>query len=423
MKTLLGFDSWTLGSSHFERLAPELERLGYRLVLIHLGSWGHDPGRPVEERIGALQVRDISYYEDQNFRNILETEKPDGVIFFSTRSLAHQAFNIYCRFLGIPTVHLYHGLVTVQAVQTGDEGAFRLNWWNQLHLIRTRLAKNLLKIWPAYWRALMATRAPVSQWTAFVRELLNKVRGKVAPAPLAASTTSGCVYTSADVEHMHWTYHVPIASIVVVGNPDLSGFGLDEADLGYALGNRPEVLDEVIYIDTAFVEAGMIYANEDEFVKHLLATASTLAGQGLQLVVKLHPAHYRTTTPARLAAAGIALCDKLEFVTRLKRARAAIVEPSTAALVPALLGIPLLLAEYGPLAGQAYGGVLTSYPRSARLTDAGQTVRLISEQEADYQPELSRQWIERNSGPLPASHMPARAAEAIVATIRAVAAQ
>jgi DNA-binding transcriptional LysR family regulator len=419
MKTLLGFDSWTEGSPHFQRLVPELERLGYALVLVHLGSWGHDTGRLVEERIGQLLVRDISYYGGKNFQEILETEKPEGVIFFSTRSLAHQAFNIYCRFLGIPTVHLYHGLVTVQAVRAGEAGVFRLNFWNAIHLVRTRLAKNLFRIWPTYWRALLAARAPFSYWAAFARELLDKVQGRLAQAPLAASTTSGCVYTSADVEHMKWMYNVPEQMIAVVGNPDLAGFGLDEPDLGHALRDRHETLDEVIYIDTALVEAGIAFADGEAFVAHLSTTAAELAAQGLKLVVKLHPAHQRTAVPALLAEAGVAVCGQEEFVSRLKRARASIVEPSTAALIPALMGLPLLLAEYGPLSGQAYGQVLTSYPRSVHLTEILRAAGLIEQQEAVTAVEETGRWIEQNSGPLPASLMPSRAAQAIVATVKA----
>ena len=419
MRTLLGFDSWTQGSVYFERLVPELEQRGYRLILIHLGAWGHDLGRPNEEQIGQLTVRNISYYGGRSFREILEIEQPAGVIYFSTRSLAHQAFNLYCRFLRIPTVHLYHGLVTVQAVQAGGSGAFRVNWRNQITLVRTRLAKNLFTVWPAYWRALLETSAGLSAWSGFFRELTDKLGGKVSPAPLAATTDSGCVYTSADMGHMHRIYHVAVDRISVVGNPDVASFGMQEADLGCCLSQRAESTNEVFYIDTAFNEAGMVFPDTEAFVQHLLQSATVLSQQGLQLVAKLHPAHGRTGVADKLRARGVAVCARSEFVERLKRARAAIVEPSTAALIPALLGVPLLLAEYGPLAGQAYGEVLTSYPRSARLTDAGQAARLIGLQEAAPESEASRRWIAQNSGPLPASLMPSRAAEAIVATVNA----
>ena len=415
MKTLLGFDSWTQGSVYFERLVPELEERGYRLILVHLGSWGHDPDRPAEEQIGQLTVRNIRYYGGKGFREILELERPAGVIYFSTRSLAHQAFNLYSRFLGIPTVHLYHGLVTVQAVHAGGT-AFRVNWWNQLSLVRTRFAKNLFKIWPAYLQALVRTHAGLPAWLDFARELTDRIRAKVTPAPLAATTDGGCVYTAADKNHMHRIYHVPENRIAVVGNPDVASFGLNEADLAHCLTNA-STTNEVIYVDTAFNEAGMIFSDAEAFIRHLVQSAAALSKQGLVLVAKLHPAHGRTGVAERLRARGVAVCSRSEFVERLKQARAALVEPSTAAVIPALLGLPLLLAKYGPLAGQDYGAVLTSYPRAAHLVDIMQVGSVIEKARATGAVDASQNWIEQNSGPLPASLMPARAAQAIVATL------
>lgn len=82
MKKVIGFDSWTEGARYFEKLVPALEDRGYSLILIHIGSWGHDPNRPVEEKIGHLNVRDITYYKGMSFLQILKTEQPEAVIFF-----------------------------------------------------------------------------------------------------------------------------------------------------------------------------------------------------------------------------------------------------------------------------------------------------------------------------------------------------
>jgi hypothetical protein len=415
VKTVLGFDSWTQGSVYFDRLVPELEQRGYRLILIHLGSWGHDPGRPAEERIGQLTLRDIGFYGGKGFRDILELERPAGVIYFSTRSLAHQAFNLYCRFLGIPTVHLYHGLATVQAFQSGGS-AFRVNWLNQLTLVSTRLGKNLFKIWPTYLRALVDTRARPSAWLDFLQQLSNKIQGKITPAPLAATTDAGCVYTAADVEHMQRNYHIPDDYISVVGNPDVSGFGLSEGNLAHCLDNEGGT-NEVLYIDTAFNESGMVFSDADAFAQHLVQSAEALSRQGLKLVAKLHPAHGRTGVADTLRSQGVAICSGSEFVERLMQAKAALVEPSTAALIPALLGLPLLLAEYGPLTGQAYGEALTGYPRACSLTNIADASRIIDEVRSSDRLDASRVWIDQNSGPLPASRMSERAAEAIIATL------
>ena len=135
MKTILGFDSWTQGAHNFERLVPALRELGFELILVHLGSWGHDPDRAREEKIGELTVRDIAYYEDPSFRAILEREKPSAVVFLSVRAFAHRSFNRHCAHLGITTLHLYHGLVSVQSVSGAR--AYRVNWQSQLRLVAT----------------------------------------------------------------------------------------------------------------------------------------------------------------------------------------------------------------------------------------------------------------------------------------------
>lgn len=413
MKKILGFDSWTEGSQHFERLVPVLEERGYHLILIHIGSWGHDLNRPVEEKIGRLEVRDISYYKGKSFLQILKMERPEAVVFFSTRALAHQAFNRYCQFLGIPTLHVYHGLVTVQAVDPEVGQAYKVNWFNVLNLVRTRMRKNLTKIWPVYWNSLLETGAPLSVWLDFFREIWAKLQLKNISAPESATTVAGCVYVDADISHMARTYRIPAHNIYTVGNPDLAGFDLQGADLGSWSAFDRNMSDEIIYIDTALIEAGVAFANQDEFIAHLLDTHAALEGRGMNLVVKLHPAHYRTGVPQRLKSLGITLCERHEFIHRLLRARAALVEPSSAAVIPALLGVPLLLAEYGKLVGQRYGIVLTSYPMAAPVGDLAEIDSLLDTLLGSVNQDDIWAWIKKNSGPLPAENMPCRVAEAI----------
>ncbi len=415
MKKIIGFDSWTEGGHYFERLVPALEDRGYSLILIHVGSWGHDLNRPVEEKIGRLEVRDISYYKGISFLQILKMERPEAVIFFSTRAFAHQAFNRYCQYLGIPTLHAYHGLVTVQAVDPSDGKAYKVNWINVLNLVRARIWKNLTKIWPIYWISLLETQAPLSMWFNFFSEISAKLQQKNVPAPQAATTTVGCVYVDADVSHMARTYGIPVRSIHTVGNPDLAGFNLHEIDLGsWTISNsQGEKKNEIIYIDTALVEAGVVFANQDEFITHLMDTHIMLERQGLTLVVKLHPAHYRTNVPKRLKDLGITLCSNEDFVNRLKNAFAALSEPSSAAVIPGLLGLPLLLAEYGKLFDQRYGLVLTSYPMVASLRDLAEVVHIVEELRKTTNRDDVMVWIKKNSGPLPAENMPNRVVNVI----------
>lgn len=51
-------------------------------MLIHIGSWGHDPTCPREEYIVSVLVGVISYYEGLSFREMLR-ECPVVVLFLS----------------------------------------------------------------------------------------------------------------------------------------------------------------------------------------------------------------------------------------------------------------------------------------------------------------------------------------------------
>ncbi len=413
MKTIIGFDSWTEGSRYFERLVPAFEKQGYRLVLVHIGSWGHDVGRPKEEMIGNLCVRDISYYKNKGLGNILDSENPSAVLFMSTRAIAHMAFNRYAREKRIPTCHMYHGLVMVQAFGDG-ESAYRVNYINHLKLLLTRIFKNLSKIIPIYIKSLFETNSTVIDWLSLLNVIFRRGFGVNSKDPYVndTSTDIGCVYTAADVEHMHRNYRIPLSSINVVGNPDLSVFGVDVQDIGYAL-SRSDCSDTLIYIDTALVEAGVVFNSTHDFIQHILHTRDALTSIGFKLKVKLHPAHYKTETPNIMIAHGINLCTNENFIDQLKSSRAVIVEPSTAAFIPALIGVPILLAQYGKLSKQAYGAVLRTYPRSRALINLSSIRNILLEEQNLLSANRVMQWIEINIGPMPSEDMPERAVQAM----------
>jgi len=76
------------------------------------------------------------------------------------------------------------------------------------------------------------------------------------------------------------------------------------------------------------------------------------------------------------------------------------------------------LANYGKLQGQAYGKVLTTYPKARHLKDLKQVQNILSEIETSTQAQEVWDWIRENSGPLPAEDMPDRVAEAVMQVIR-----
>jgi hypothetical protein len=419
MKLIIGFDSWTTGSHHYEKLVSAFEKKGYQLLLIHIGSWGHDKNRPTEEYIRQLKVRDISYYADQSFSGILNKEKPEAVIFLSTRAFAHQAFNRYANHLNIPTVHLAHGLVGVQVI-SADDPAYKTNYRSLFSIWTRRIGKNVTKLMPCYMRSLMDTKATPQDWLAFGKELYDKAFAKNNNnilAPLDAKTTIGLVYTKADIPFFRDGHHLDEKDIYIVGNPDLIRFDLQKEDFGIGLDQHSTDKKEIIYIDTALIQAGLVFHDEAEYVGHLANTHRQLAEQGYQMIVKLHPSHVNTGVPAALTQLGIEICQNADFVNRLKNCTAAMVEPSSAAMIPALMGKPLLLVQYDKFSGQRFGAVLTNYPRARFLQQVGNVASLLEAEQSALSPQAFQDWFADNSGPLPANAMPERVAEAVVQTI------
>jgi hypothetical protein len=407
---VIAFDSWTGGAANIERLVDAFAAQGLEIFLVHLGSWGHDPGRPEEEKIGRLLVRDISYYGGESFDELLRRERPSAVLFLSMQAFAHRAFNRYCSSLGIPTLHLYHGLVNVQS--TSARRLNPLNVRSQAALAFSRLGKNMRLLWPAYARALLKTKAGFHDWTWFLYDVWRQISGRQYSGPAAPDTKTSacCVYTQADVSHATARYRMDPASVFPVGNPDLVRFGLSAQVLGSCLRQPSFTNPKIMYIDTALIEAGAVFDDASDFARHLAQTKTALAGAGYRLTVKLHPAHYRTGVPELLDEARIDLCSNDQFVATLKECSAAITEPSSAGLIPALLGLPLLLARYGKLREQGYGEVLVSYPRARTLHSLAALPALLEDTTDSTSLERTGAWLTANAGPLPAEQMAERVA-------------
>jgi hypothetical protein len=416
MKTVIGFDSWTGGAHHFARLVPAFKARGLDLKLLHLGSWAGGPSSPHHEVISGVPVRDISTYRGKNFLQIIDSENPEAVIFLSVDTFAHRAFNRYCRYRGIPTLHLYHGLVRVQEVD--NLKPYKVNILSQSVFVLSRLPKALTRVWPTYIKSLIVSKAKFHEWRRFMADIYNFTIRKYIPiSALDARTDRGAVYVNADIQHAVRKYGFREKEVTAVGNPDLTTFGLAGDALGHGILAGNDRKKEVIYIDTGLIYAGVVFNGVDDFLKHMLFTKQELDRQGKALVVKLHPQHYETSFPALLSSNGIELVQNAEFVDRLKNCAAAIVEPSTAALIPALIGSPVFLANYGKLAEQTYGEVLTSYPRSMKLNDLDKVNYLLDEEGKCFASAKILKWISENAGPLPAEQMPERVAAIVLEMI------
>lgn len=414
---VLFFDSWKGGVHNFIRLNEAFDQASIDSLLVHLCSWGNEEIIVKEELVNNLLVRDISYYPDSNFKKILEREKPDLVLFLSTHTFAHRAMIRYCDFLGIPTINLYHGFVRVQAVDT-NKNPYKVNKFAYLRFAFSRLPKMLTNTLPCYINSLIATKAKSDEWGFFFRNL-KEIVTKPSNLRVArdAKTTRCLVYAAADKQHAMKTYDFIEEHVIDVGNPDLISFGMKKEYIGVGLSEITITHKDVIYIDTALTATGLLFANQAEYIQHLIDTKNELERQGLKLILKPHPDTKRLYDLNVFRNAGIEILENDKFVERLFTSCAVLLEPSTLALIPALMGIPMVLPTYGKLADLLFGEVLHTYPRAITLNNLSKLSEALKMESEKFDTTACEHWFNTNSGPLPAEEMPNRVAEQILKLI------
>jgi hypothetical protein len=409
-RKILGFDSWTQGSFNFARLLPAFRERGMSFAILHIGSWGSDPGRPSQEKVGELEFRDVTLYPGKSFDEILEAERPDAVILLSTQTFAHRAFLRYCKQRSIPSLHLYHGIANVQ-VTDDDTGSHKIGRLAYLQYALPKVGKLIRRTFPCYMSALRRTNAAPNEWTRFASDVFRMARGLPSlTAAVDARTTKGAVYTNADIEQAIRVYGFRPEDVVAVGNPDLVRFGFDEHMLGKQNHRSTLDLPYVMYVDTALAIVGLLFKSRTSFIRHLADTARALAAQGKKLAFKPHPAHDVADLARSLAGTGIELVTNEQFVPKLLQCCACITETTSLALLPALIGLPMLYARYGELKEQRFGIALTSYPRGYELEDLSLVTDTLRRDAESFSPKAVSEWIQFNSGPLPAQEMPRRVA-------------
>lgn len=410
-RKVLGFDNWVKGGvAHFARLKPAFDRRGIDFKEVHLGSWGNEPGRPDEETISGLTVRDISYYKSNSLERLLDAERPDLVLFLSTQTFAHRALIRYCRHRGIPTMHLYHGLVTVQA----EAGSKTIEPRSYANFVLSKVPKLVTRVFPCYIGSLLKTRASAADWKRFLSDARKLAVGKIEPRASDDAKTDRCaVFAEPDVAHAMRTFGYAREDVSTVGNPDLLRFGLTTEILTRPRDTREK--GALMYINSALLVLGRVFAGPRGralFIQHLIEMDRALREQGYRLMFKPHPSADAALLDEIRGLTQITILDNTDMVGALQECDGCIVEATTLAMVPALMGLPLLLAKFGALSDLRYGPVLTGYPRSHMLADLRRT-REIMTRAKEYDEAALRKWLDDNAGPLPVESMPDRVVDII----------
>jgi hypothetical protein len=400
-QTILGIDSWRGGIKYFLNLHPDFKRLGYKLVLLNFGSWGQDPGNPKYEVIHGMDVYDISFFETKSFVEILKHFNPGAILFFSLSSILHQSVNIYAIRLKIPTIHVFHGIVSVQSIET--ENLYQISLSNAFLTLSRAFWRNFTHVLPFFYKALYKAGYIRDSWNLPMQLIQRRVFFKNMLVSPYTKTDLGFVYISQDVDIMINAYGNKPSSVSVVGNLDLKEHNINEAEVAMLCSSsKPQSSSHrsnVIYLDTALYHEGIIFKMQSEYLDHLLATNDALRKQSLRLCIKLHPAWNASSLSSLLLEHGVKVLDALSTKTAILNAHSVLTEPTSLSILPAVLGAKVALASYGKLHTLQFGTLITSYPAAIHCCEISTYRDFMDNMRINTLHQL--QWIETNKGPWP----------------------
>lgn len=414
-KLILGFDSWTGGVSKFERLIPEIEKKGFKFKLLHIEDWApnNKTARPNFSPKKFFEIENVSALKGSNLIKYIFDHKPSAILLLWSDTLTHRAIIRVAKFKNIPTLNLYHGVITIAPTTPGTTE--NINLLGRSKFILSRIPRMFFKVIPTYLSALKITKAKKKVYLKVFEDLYKDAFGIYrVSSPSDANCTYNAVYTESDKIHAIEKYNSSDQTTFVVGNPDLFNFGFKKEDFMSLSKNNAGENNHVIYIDTGMPLCGRIFASYKEFIDHIEFTKNKLEEQNYKLLLKLKPSVLSSTLGDLILKRNFEIIEDNKSVTQIiKKASAVITEDSSFALVPGLLGIPLFLANYGKLRDIRYGEALTSYPRSIKLKNLSNINQQISDlwQNSNYENLMS--WGYKNSGPLPSEDMSYRVAEVL----------
>jgi hypothetical protein len=287
------------------------------------------------------------------------------------------AFNCIARYKKVPTFHLYHGLVTVQGIDS-DGLVYKISPYLHLKKIINALSKNIFFIFPSYLLALIITKGKLKEYRAFLIEIFLKIKGEALPDRFIVNTETnfGVVYLSSDARHMELNYKVQKENIYVSGNPDLLKFNfIDSHLLGYI--DIKTNLNQCMYIETGLVPSGFVFKNYNDYYEYLMNVRFHLEKMDVQMIFKPHPATSSLFLD-RLSIGGIKVTSNEEFRDNLYNSKFVLVEPSTLSILPTYFGKPIGLMKFGKLKEQSFGIILESYPFKVDIVSSDNLLDLAS---------------------------------------------
>jgi hypothetical protein len=384
-RNILCFDVHTRAQHKFARITQEFFNQGYNITLIHSGSLGHDKNTLNEYQFEFINVIDISCFGG-NISSVLDKYKPDLAIFLSTRSVFQMAVISHCVKSNIPTIHCYHGLVSIQ--NFGNTYKSKTSIF--LKKILIKIPKNILILYPFYIRNILSKGLEKKDFLGLYQLIKFQLGSDTFKYIENTSTDIGCIYTRDDFEDISIKYRIDSDNIVIGGNPDLSEYYSRELV-------QKDVLDYSenvgIYIDTCLYSANLIFGSIDDWINDLQNILEKLSLD--KIYWKPHPANPREVVSEVSKRLEMTVVDSLQFSELLPRARLVVCESTTLIMAAAAHGKALVLLNHGFYSGMGYGDLILSYPRKVLSADYSErNMQSISKQ--DYS-----EWFTDKIGPNP----------------------
>ena len=390
-KKITFFDGWTLGIQNIIRLKNEAHDRGFSIELIHFGSWGDDKNRKKIENIEGITVKDISYFGSKSIEEILKIEKPNLIGFLSTNSFPHRAVIRYSRKLEIPTFHLFHGLDQFMEITSkGSESKFK-----RIFRLRRHIPKQILYFVPTYMKSLLFTKSNIADYKFLFNEIFRKFLGLNVYPPHDSVPNIVFVFNNSEKEHAISCRGYRKEIIEIVGNPDFIKWGIKQADLGTHLYKKQDN-SNIIYIDTALYNYGIAHSDEKSFFKYIKTINDQLTIQGFKFFLKPHPSTSKYLV-SLLKKNKINIVKNSEFCESAKECKNFIIEPSSAFLLPAVLGGNIFLSNLFELKDMQYGKYIGSYPNHKKLYDVINFHDEIAKIESSKDTVRIFDWIRENS--------------------------
>lgn len=408
MKVLL-FDVWTKGLIHFPRLISEFKAQEIELSLVHSGSYGNEVRESTLEKIDGIQTYDITFFLslDDCFLKL----NPDIILFLSLDTLFTRAINRYAKFHSIPTVNLYHGLHSA----FGSLRNLKTNYLVVLLDIFPRLLINA-KFLFFYIRVLYATKPKIQDQLFLIEDIFLKLLGKdISVARLDGNPDFICVFNNYELIQAKKKYLAKNLSFFEVGIPDLLKFtGLSNSINTHHISSH--VRKVCTYIGTGPRSTNMLLSDYEEYFQHITEINNFLTKLGYKVNFKLH--HSRIDSINILNDASdkkITLINDATFVQSLNQSKFSIIEPSSASLAPAIIGMPVVLLKVMNLKNLKFGPLFNEYPRSYHIHTFEELELLVDELDKNVSnlPNIDN-WLGKSLGPLPLKDLPSRIVNVLI---------